>query len=102
MNFPEWMEKYKAFRKVAGGVCSKDVPTEIAQLQAESQVLPRLQWAAGRHAAEAHRLYKEAQEKKASLSTVLWAREDSNNLLQVIKDRAFNVNQAIRLLNGGG
>lgn len=95
----DWLTNYKAFKATAGAICSTDLPTEITELQAEKQTLPRLQWAAGNHAALAEQIYQQAREDKKPLALALWAREDSANALDAIKSRAISVGQALSFQN---
>ncbi len=119
MDFEQFTLTYIEFRKRAGAILGKQLPSESAQLQMESADLEPLRWEAEKMRAAAMSHYYKAKlehiEKfhaegwavsalselaKAKANKELWAREDSNGLLNALISRSIKISQLLKLGQG--
>ncbi len=119
--FPEWVIKYYDFRQRAMHALSKPVPSEMSQMQNESQHLEPLYAEAQGHRALAFGFYYLAKavkcealrqqgrpassvesEGKALCHKEIWAQEDAIGICKVIESRSMKIAQHLKLLTGSG
>lgn len=94
-NFSQWLAEYDKFKQSIKPILTTELSTEISELTAENQALPRFAFAAGEHKAMAAMFY--AQLKETNLKAqVIWAKTDSAGVLDAIKARSIAVSVAMR------
>ncbi len=97
IGFVEWSKQYDEFKKSLQAVLTSDLPTEVPQLHAENQALPRLLVAAREHEAFGAYFYRQFKDlKQTQMAQVTWAQKDSAGLADAVKARMIAVSVAMR------
>lgn len=119
-SFDAWLSGYRILWGRAAAICQKNLPSEMAKLQQESQEIEPILFDAEEARSQAEAYYYEAKHRafedllkkgfskgvaleaaKTYCATELKLRENSRGLCKALYSRSMKVAQHLKLLDGG-